>query len=930
MKRVGQQPCCSTPSDFHPISPDTTRADDVSPVGNRINLSARKWHSMTAPLSTYRLQFRNGMTFDRAVGLVPYWKNIGISHLYASPIFSAVTDSTHGYDVTDANEIDPVLGGREGFDRLSNALSSAGIGIILDIVPNHMAASLENRWWYSVLQHGEASPYATYFDIDWSQRITLPFLGDAFEASLEKNELKVQLDPKTGSLGLAYFESCIPLLPSTYALALGDTDDRLAKSIIAAASNNSGAFESEMQKLLSDANAVERLQKQLDERSTDGMLINELHDRQAWKLICWKQAAKELSYRRFFEVTGLIGLRVEDEAVFADAHRLAFELVRNGQVDGLRVDHVDGLADPKTYLERLRNAVGPETYLLVEKILARDEQLPEQWPISGTTGYEFIAALDDVFVEETKSEQLDAIYAEIDPVHADVETAEADAKRLMIDVNFEGEVSTLVKLAAQILQADATRPATGADALRKSLRDLIVAFPVYRTYGTAEGLDAQDSALLNTVIEKARTPENGADIDALKRILLGDVSSENKADAVLFRRKFQQLTGPVMAKAVEDTLFFRSVRLLALNEVGGELGSTYGSVQRFHDHMVERAATQPAGLTTTTTHDTKRGEDARARLFTIGEAPEKWADAVKRWREMHAGKPSGGEPALEPGVEWMIYQSLAGVWPPELKATDKAGLAALEERFLAFLEKSMREAKLRSNWTAVDADYEQLVGDYARRLLSPDNREFLDDFLVTLKPFMQAGLVNSLAQTLLKLTVPGVPDIYQGAEGLDFSLVDPDNRRMPDFDVLAQQLVGSQKPALNAQSLESGRLKQHIVANVLKLRQQQPELFAEGGYAPLDIIGEKDRNALAFSLSHDGQHMMAIVPRLVFDLIEAGTGFATGEIWGDTSVVLPQSSGAWTDAFTGRTFDAGNRLLLAEAFSDFPFALLMSDDQGSV
>jgi len=882
------------------------------------------------PSSTYRLQFRNGMTFERAMTLVPYWQKLGISHLYASPIFAAVADSTHGYDVLDPNAIDPALGGREGFDLLCEALRNAGIGVILDIVPNHMAASLENPWWYSVMEEGEASRFAGYFDIDWSQPVTLPFLGEDFDAIVDRNELKLQLDPQRGALGIAYFETCIPLDPSTYALALGDVDDDLARSIIDAAADVSTAsveaLHAKMLHMLANAGAVTGLQAKLDARSEDGALIRSVHNRQAWRLICWKDAAQKLSYRRFFEITGLVGLRVEDEAVFAEVHRLALELVRNRQVSGLRVDHVDGLADPKQYLDRLRDAAGPQTYLLIEKILARDEQLPSDWPISGTTGYEFIAALGDVFVDETQSRRLDEIYAGIDPQHADIETAEAEAKTLMVDVNFEGEVTTLVRLAAEILADEPDAPTIDHTALQHSLRDLLVAFPVYRTYGTVEGLNAADRDLLDTVIDRARSASNGAVLDAIHRILLGAVSAGGSSRASLFRRKFQQLSGPVMAKAVEDTLFFRTSRLLALNEVGGEPGASYGSVDRFHTQMAERAVSQPAGLTATSTHDTKRGEDARARLFTIGEAPERWAAAVSRWRQMHKTlvKPLPTGPAPEQGVEWMLYQSLAGMWPPELKINDPVGLAAVEERLLAFLEKSTREAKLRSNWTAVDEEYEQAVGDYARRLLSADNTTFLADFSQTIRPFLRAGLINSLSQTLLKLTVPGVPDIYQGAEGLDFSLVDPDNRRMPDYPVLEQQLVTSEKPMLDAAALESGRLKQHVVAAVLKLRQGQQQLFAESGYTPLVVTGEKARHVVAFARGGGEHSIVVLVPRLILDWMDGENAFATGNIWGETSVALPQSPGPFKDVFTGKRFPAAGRLPLAEAFSDFPFALLIN------
>lgn len=800
---------------------------------------------MNIPSATYRIQFRNGMTFDRAAALVPYLKQLGISHLYASPIFTATTGSTHGYDVTDANEIEPEIGGREGFDRMVSALKQAGLGLILDIVPNHMAASLENHWWRDVIEQGESSRYAHYFDINWSRRLTLPFLGDDFATVLENGEISIQPDPQTGRPALAYFDNFYPLTPASWQ---GREADVLAL--------------------------------------TDKKAIAELHDQQPWRLMSWRDAPHDLSYRRFFEITGLAGVRVEEKEVFDDAHRLILELVHAGIVDGLRVDHVDGLADPKGYLERLRQEAGPECYITVEKILGEGEQLPADWPVSGTTGYEFIAALSEALVDGSKISELRQAYDQLVGKPVDMQAELRSAKLLMADRNFEGEFTTLLKLAMAIASDDGA--ALEEKTVRAALRELLVAFPVYRTYGTPAGLTTADSDLLQKISRRIAAGKNAPDPEALSfltRILSGDVAEKASEEATLFRTRFQQLTGPLMAKSVEDTLFFRQNMELALNEVGAEPIPRTFSLDRFHKEMTTRLETQPDALSGTSTHDTKRGEDARARLYTLTEAPDRWADCIARWRKMNQAEISQLEdgPAPKPAVEWMLYQALAGAWPVMLQPQDSSGLKGLEERFLAFVEKALREAKLRTDWADSNEVYEEAVFSYARNLLSPANQTFLQDFIQAMQPFIQAGLVNSLTQTVIKLTAPGVPDIYQGSEGLNFSLVDPDNRREPDFALLAQQL--SSPLAFTQEHWLSGQLKQQMIAAHLQLRQQKRALFRRGDYVPLTASGKRAENVLAFARAEGNEAVIVIAPRLVL----SDLGSLTTSDWGkETELLLPE------------------------------------------
>nr|WP_318392639.1 malto-oligosyltrehalose synthase [Enterobacter sp.] len=831
---------------------------------------------MSIPTATYRIQFRNGMTFDRAAALVPYMKQLGISHLYASPIFTATAGSTHGYDVTDVNEIDPSIGGRAGFDRMVKALKEAGLGLILDIVPNHMATSLENAWWRDVIEHGENSRYARHFDIDWSRRLTLPFLGDTFEAVLENGEISVKADPKTGRPALAYYDTFYPLTPASWE-----------------------GRESEILNL------------------TDKQHIAALHEQQPWRLMSWREAPRDLSWRRFFEITGLVGVRVEDPQVFDDTHRLILELVHSGAVDGLRVDHVDGLADPKSYLETLRAQAGPDCYITVEKILGKGEHLPADWPISGTTGYEFIAALSDVLVDDDKIDALRMAYDNVVGKPVDMKAELRDAKLLMVDRNFEGEFTTLLRYAVAI--AEKENITLEESAIRSALRELLVAFPVYRTYGTAEGLTPADDALLQKVAARVRNsahaPDNAA-LDFVVHILQGALSDVTRDDAALFRTRFQQLTGPLMAKSVEDTLFFRQNMELALNEVGAEPLPRVFSLERFHSEMKTRLERQPDALSGTSTHDTKRGEDARARLYTLTEAPENWVECVARWRQMNQDKVTVLDDGLAPkhADAWMLYQALAGVWPVTLTPDDAEGLKALEERFLEFIEKALREAKLRTDWVETNDAYEQAVLDYARHLLSPDNRAFLDDFTREIQPYIRAGLVNSLTQTVIKLTAPGVPDIYQGSEALNFSLVDPDNRREPDFPTLEGQLNGLDKPVLTTTaSWRNGQLLQQVIARCLRVRQQHPALFRQGDYLPLAASGDRASNVIAYGRVDSRDALIVIAPRLVFDALHDHDA-VDAKRWANTTLALPSAlaNRRYRDILNGQEYSLTDRIDLGE------------------
>ena len=882
---------------------------------------------MPFPVSTYRLQFRSGMDFDRAIGLVPYLKRLGITHLYASPVFAATEGSTHGYDVTDANVIDPVLGGREGVERLAAALKAEGLGLILDIVPNHMAASLENPWWRSVIEWGEASSFGHYFDIDWSQRLTLPFLGKPFEQAVVDGEVSLALDPDLGGLAFAYFDSLYPLNPSTYPAALASCEHPMAATLADLGRQAKAAEEAEFHQAivsLCREHGCDGLLEELRAKSKDREFLLFLHDLQPFRLMHWTEAAKGLSYRRFFEIAGLVGLRVEAPDVFESAHRTVLDLVEAGQVDGLRIDHVDGLADPGRYLQQLRDAVGPELPIYVEKILAPGEDLPKSWPVQGSTGYEFIAAQVPVLLDTAGFLAMRQAYAGIAGPQASVADKMREAKLRMIRVNFAGEVKALVNLGSELLALD-------EETINRALEELLLAFPRYRTYAAQGDMSAEDRQLVDQVLSeaKARLDEMAADAAwSISDLLKGEGRLAGVGVGTdLFRRRFQQLTGPLMAKSLEDTLFFRHVEFLALNEVGGELEPEEGGLEHFHAEMQRRAETQPLGLSASSTHDTKRGEDARARLFALAEDAPRFATLIDGWRKAHrdAVIDVEGKPAPEAEVQWMIFQALIGHWPVDLTADDHEGIADFVERVFAFVEKSLREAKLRTDWNEVNEAYETAVKDYVRALLL-DSPQFVNEFVHEIQPLIWAGLINGLTQTVVKLTAPRVPDIYQGSERLDFSFVDPDNRRPPPFETLSA--FDPQAPISfgDERALAEGWLKQAVVGRGLSLRNRHPQLFLQGWYLPLTITGSRQSQVVAFAREIDGAASITVACRLPIAMLQAGEGLTSEQFWGDTVVRLPKplSGHGWTDVLSGRQIVAAEGILLRELLAEQTIALLIS------
>lgn len=898
---------------------------------------------MSRPTATYRLQFRNGMTLAQAARLTGYLVKLGASHLYASPLFAAAPGSTHGYDGTDFSVMEPAIGGEAGYEGLSAALQADGLGLMLDFVPNHMAASIGNPWWESVLEWGEVSPHAGKFDIDWrADRLLLPILGSGYAEALDGGLLGLAFHRNTGRLSMTIYEHALPLTPPSYRLMLEMVRAPEFASLAAAFGDCSAADSQALFAKLAQLGGGPHgaaLNAALDAINADAEAMHALHEAQIWRLAHWRLAREALTYRRFFEITGLIGLRVENAPVFDSVHARLFSEIKAGRIDSVRLDHIDGLADPKAYLEQFQQAAagaGQPFPLWVEKILEHDEGLPADWPVAGTTGYEFITALAGLFTDADREAAMSTAYQAFAGPSPPYDQAAAEAKRALFEHNLAAELAILTASAHAIGQSNIATRDIGTDSLRRAILELAVALPVYRTYVDASGPGDGDLALIEMAVQtvkESRLVEDMAAIDFIADLCrLEAAGSASRAAALAFTTRFQQTSGPVMAKGLEDTLFFRFNRLIGLNEVGGA-PDVYGApVADFHAAMAQRLATQPDGLSATSTHDTKRGEDARTRLYGLSEMPDRWAEAVKDWAAMNApfrsALPTG--PAPEPAAEWMFYQALAGAWPCEAEPGDGAAMATLRDRMLGFMEKAVREAKTRTSWTAQDPAYEAAVAAFVTGVLSPEqNRRFLKSFAGVCRPVWLAGAVTSLSQLAIKLTAPGVPDIYQGCELWNFSLVDPDNRAPVDF-AARQSLLARIEVADASTSFadwRGGAPKMTLTRAGLLLRRAQPELFARGAYLPLVIEGEQADNAVAFARCFDGRCVLTIVPRLVAGLMDGQTlPIVPPAHWQDTRVVLPDSlrPAGLNDVITAKRRDDEKGLFLAEILADFPIALLRS------
>jgi (1->4)-alpha-D-glucan 1-alpha-D-glucosylmutase len=837
------------------------------------------------PIATYRLQL--SADFDAAAAVVPYLKALGITHLYASPFLKARKGSSHGYDIIDHAQFNPELGGEAGFERLSAALRQHDLGLILDFVPNHVGVHFaDNAWWLDVLEWGPASPHAASFDIDWEQLpyrnrggVLVPILGSSYGQALERGEIQLRYDPTEASFSAWYFEHRLPIAPERYGEILrmivkeaGAELSAPGLDILALASRYAGlrrpnrkeapAFKAELKSI---SGAAEIIARGLDayragpDRTASTLALHHLLERQHYRLGHWRLASSDINYRRFFDINTLAGLRIEDAGTFEAIHRLVKRLITQGKLQGLRLDHIDGLRDPVQYFQRLRRLIrdaqggrSAQFYVVIEKILGEQEKLPSFSGVHGTTGYEWMNAITQVLIDGSGLEPLDEIWRQISSQSPKLEPIVREAKRRVLETLLTSEFTVLTRLLARIASGHYSTRDYSADSLREALELYVLHFPVYRTYLTSSGPTDHDRRLISETIERARSDWFAADdgiFDFLRDALTMDLAKPGRAahSAPRVRRfalKVQQFTGPMMAKSLEDTTFYRYHRLLALNEVGGDPAAGALDVDAFHGMMRSRAREWPHGMTATATHDTKRGEDARARIMPLAEIPGEWTGSVARWKLLNAPHVliDGDLRAPSATFEYMLYQTLLGAWQP-----DDASFA---ERIQQYALKAAREGKQETSWLNPHEAYEAGVESFIAKILDPSlSGEFLNSVQTLAQRLSLLGALNSLSQITLKATMPGVPDFYQGTELWDFSLVDPDNRRPVDFAARARLLGALEEPDWDrlVQDWPSGHLKLAWTRHLLKLRTDLADLFASGEYELLEVGGPHRDHVIAFA-----------------------------------------------------------------------------------
>ncbi len=1012
------------------------------------------------PTATYRLQFEPGrMGFRDAAAIAPYLDDLGVSHLYASPYLKTRSGSQHGYAIVDYSQLNPALGAAEDYQAMVEALRGRGLGQILDTVPNHMsAAPTENRWWNDVLENGPSSPHAAFFDIDWRpikeelrNKLLLPILGDQYGQVLESGELK--LEYRDGAFGLRYYESLLPLDPRTYRTILTHRFDSLKdsesvdaealrelESIITALEHlparteiesvrvaerqrEKEVIKSRLRKLTESSSAiaafVERNVAELngsvdDPHSFDP--LDKLLDAQVYRLSHWKAAADEINYRRFFDINDLAAVCMEDPEVFAESHRLLFELLLRGDVDGLRIDHIDGLYDPAEYLWRLQSgyllaigkdlyrratespnevaavdgetppaidAEGPASwqelepaflprvtaltcadrsqlplYVVAEKILGADESLPEQWMLAGTTGYEFLNSVAGLFVEPTGLAELVKQYGRFVDQRLVFRDIIHQSKLLIVRTAMLSDLQLLAHRVNRISERHRRSRDFTLNTLRVALREILACFPVYRKYIRRNSISERDRLVLSraTAQAKRRNPTiDGAAFDFIRDSLLlempPDVDESSLREREMFVGRFQQVSSPVMAKGIEDTAFYRYFPLASLNEVGGDPGRQPNDVEEFHRQNLARQSHWPRSLIATSTHDTKRSEDARARMGVLSEIPHVWRKAVNRWARLNRRhhREVDGQPAPCRNDEYLFYQSLVGVWP--LESPGEAELAELAARMSAYMEKATHEAKVHTSWINPDSEYDSAMRAFVAAVLDdrskPRNR-FLADFRQFQEQVVDVGLYNAMAQTLLKLTSPGVPDIYQGQEMWDFSLVDPDNRRPVDYgrrrallDAVAHDVSHGDAALFGlaeylARHPRDPRTKMFLTWRTLQFRHCHAELFRQGDYIPLEVQGAKAEHVCAFARRQgplegaDQEVAIIVVPRWIAKLTMAADSTLTpplaASVWADTQLIVrPWTAGVLTNLFTGeRLAVADAPLMLGDVLANFPVAVLSS------
>ena len=917
------------------------------------------------PIATYRLQLTKNFNFDAAAAVVPYLKALGITHLYASPFMKARQGSTHGYDIVDHTKINPELGGDAGFERLSQVLKQHDLGLILDFVPNHVGVHFaDNPWWLDVLEWGPASPHAASFDIDWDilpyrarGGVLLPIIGSSYGQALEKGEIGLRYEPAEGSFSAWYFEHRLPIAPERYSEILrnivkeaGAEDGTPGKAILSLASCYKGlrhpnrkeapAFKAELKGIPGGAEIIARgldAYRAGPDRPSQILALHHLLERQHYKLGHWRLASSDINYRRFFDVNTLAGLRVEDAGTFDAIHRLVKTLIADDKLQGLRLDHIDGLRDPAQYFQRLRRLIrdaqgsAKPFYMVIEKILGEHEELHAFSGVHGTTGYEWMNVITQVLVDGNGLKPLDEIWRQISNTSPKLEPVLKDAKRRVLETLLTSEFTVLTRLLARIAGGHYSTRDFSADSLRQALELYVLHFPVYRTYLTSAEPSAHDRALISETIEKARADWFAADEgifnflrDALTMDLIQPGGPAHSAPRVRrFALKVQQFTGPVMAKSLEDTTFYRYHRLLALNEVGGDPSAKALSIDAFHDMMRTRAGEWPHGMTATSTHDTKRGEDARARLMVLAEIPGEWTSSVARWKILNAPHLviEGDMRAPSATFEYMLYQALLGAWPPD--GRDER----LPERMQAYALKAAREGKQETSWLNPHQAYEAGLATFIERILDRSaSAEFLNSLEILSRRVSLLGALNSLSQITLKATMPGIPDFYQGTEFWDLSLVDPDNRRPVDFAARGAVLASMENPDWQglAQHWPDGHIKLAWTRHLLQLRTELAAVFAHGDYLALEVSGPHRDHVMAFARRRGRDAAIVAVAKSFAAFSQGGRAWPRAEAF-DGAVNIKGYSVEGIGGKAGAT-----ELPLSVLFQHLPTTVLKAKFQGAL
>jgi (1->4)-alpha-D-glucan 1-alpha-D-glucosylmutase len=946
-----------------------------------------KTESPRIPICTYRLQFNRQFTFNHARDIVPYLRELGISDAYASPYFQARAESLHGYDITDHNKLNAAIGSRADYDAWVAELHARGMGQIADFVPNHMGIGEPlNHWWMDVLENGPSSVYAKYFDIDWRplktdlhDKVLLPILGDQYGRVLERGELQVQFEG--GSFTLHYFDHVFPIAPGTYRYILTIALQKLApykdqdfyadfQSILTALEYLPRKTETDPDKIAERAREKEVIKRRLerrcheapqvqqaiqrgvveingrpgDSRSFD--LLDELLNAQAYRLAFWRVAAEEINYRRFFDVNDLAAIRMELPEVFDATHQLLLGLVRAGAVTGIRIDHPDGLYLPEEYFENLQRHCaealdtrlpqdGRAIYLLIEKILTGEERLPRDWPVHGTTGYDFTIEVAQLLVDSSAEDVINKTYRRFVGHSLHFGHLLYAKKRQVMRLSLANDITVLGNMADRLSEQNRWYRDFTLQALAMAVRETIACFPVYRTYlAPGRRVREEDRQVIERAIAAAKRRNAGIEesvFNFLRDILLfrfpENMDEQTRAAHEHFVLKFQQSTGPVMAKGLEDTLFYIFNRLAGLNEVGGEPQRFGMRIEEFHHRNQDRQRDWPASMLATSTHDTKRSEDVRARMIAISEVPQLWRHSLQRWRTINRRwkKRIEDVDAPDPNEEYLLYQTLLGTWPiVSSGAADENATADYVERIQSYMAKALNEAKINTSWVQPNESWLVAMRDFIAKILDPSARnKFLPAFRPVAEEIARLGAINSLSQTLLKLSSPGVPDIYQGNEIWDFSLVDPDNRRRVDYQLRRDMIhcLTTADPAVLLQNWPDGRIKLFLTTQLLRFRNSHPEIFRSGDYLPLHTQGPFSESCISFARRCNGDWIVVMAPRL-----SSRVGFpATGDRWNNTAVQLPEQLAGQKarEIFTGGEFSISNsQLRVAEALAVLPFAAI--------